>query len=280
MLNIFSRSDYHINLEGEIMSSHITRLFTLLLLAASVVSNPSLSHAQITKSGSGYLVRIQAHPGEKIVYIFSSSYNMPASMDKLPFPKSAITMAATEKILKVTGDLYTIQMTMSDMKTNGKKMSSSQTLANQKFITKMRSDGQVVGGNMPMIQSMNFGNVYLKPIQIGHTYTIPISSKGSMMSMLGMKMQDKMTFVGFKIYHGIKTAEMLLSYKGTSSGGAQTSHMPNTKIIGTGTELLSVSDGWPVYMNMKSTSQMPGMGTGKMKSTLTHITMDMTMTRK
>ena len=261
------------------MRSHIASLFTLFLLPASIVFNSSASHAQITNSGKGYLVRIAGHPGEKISYAFTTSFKMPATMSK-SFPDSAVTMSVTEKILKVHGDVYTIQMTMRNMKTSGKNMPSSQIYANKPIITKMKSDGQVVGGTMPMMENMSFGSLYLKPLQIGHTYSVPVSSPNPLMSMFGMKMLDKITFVGFKMFHGIKTAEMRISLTGTSSGGAQTSHMPKAYVTSTGTELLSVSDGWPEYMSMKSSTQMPGMGTGKMRSTPIHMTMNMTMIRK
>ena len=263
------------------MQSRFTQFVCIAALVTPALTIPAAAQAQMTQTANGYLFRLQSTAGKKLDFLMQTSHHMampnmpgmPANMRNMS--NMSLSSPIHEVITAVHGDVLTLSMTSGPAQMNGRPMGKARTI-----VMKMKNDGEIIGSSASGMQNMSFGDLFAHPIQIGHTYVIPFSIKGAPGSPFSMTGSDKIKFVGFKQYNGIRTAQFDVIFSGSSSfsaghPGSGTAHMQ-----GTGVQLISVADGWPERFKMTTTQTMGNMGGKARGMPSMKTTMIITMTRK
>lgn len=189
--------------------------FALLFATACCVAS-----AQVTKQGSGYLLRMKFKQGEVTKFVMTTTTSGSGA------PAMNLKMPMTTKVLAVKGGVAEVEYNVGPMTNNGKAMGEA-----QKVTSKIDSRGKLSGGS-PQLQQM--GNITLpeKAIPVGGVW------KGTQNSQAGpsgsITINATYTLVGIKTVGGKQVAEI----KVAMTGGNQM-----LKTTGGGTMFLRVADG-------------------------------------
>lgn len=230
------------------------KLKTILSLAVAgsvlVVGAPT-AQAQITKQGDAYLFRVKYTKGEVIRHVMTMNFDMGmgAPGGKKPAP---MTSQSTQKVLSVSGDKATIEVTMGDV--------AGTKIPKQKIT--MDSRGRPSGGGSAQ------GNISValpeKAVKVGSTWT------GDLSGAMGGTASANATYklLGFKTVGGKNAANIAFTVKGNVQGMAMS---------GTGTVLMLTSDGSMYSTSMAMTMNMPAQQKGAKPM---NMKMSMTMVRK
>ena len=255
------------------MQSRFTKFVCIAALVIPALAIPAVAQAQMTQTANGYLFRLQSAAGKKLDFVMMLSQHiempnipgMPANMRNMP--NMSLSLPVQEVITAVHGDVLTVSM-------NGKVIGKARTM-----MMKMKNDGETFGGSVLGMPDMSFGDIFAHLIQIGHTYSVPFSTKSAPGSSFPMTGVNKIKFVGFTVYHGIRSARFDVII--TSSSSLQPGHpgVETTIVHGSGALLISVADGWPERIKMITTSRTIGNQVG-LGAGMPTMTMTMTMTRK
>jgi hypothetical protein len=211
-----------------------------MLGVASLLLAPAVSHAQVKKSGAGYLLRMKYKAGKTLKYTVTSTITgMPAEAN----PTGAagpmkLVGPLTESIKTLTGKNANVDMSLGPFLLNGASVGQAQTQSFQ-----VDELGNVVG------QGKGFGVRFPKDaVKVGGTWTASMSLPGSMGAQSNSK--TTFTFNGMKTVGKQKLAD--ISYVVQPMTGVKS---------GNGHAYLSPVDGSLVSMKLTMTLQNP-QGTG------------------
>lgn len=187
-----------------------------ILIAATLAAMTCAASAQITKSGQGYLFRMQHKAGATFKYSVASTLTgSTASTAPMKF-----TLPMTWKVLSVKNGVATIDTTVGPV-----SMGSSTMMQPTKNRIQLDARGRLVG-NAGTGQQVTPA-LPEKPIKVGQSWS---ASAPVDLPMQGdKKVNATYTFKGFKTVNGKQMAELLVKTTGQAAGS--------------GTMLLLASDG-------------------------------------
>lgn len=233
------------------------------------------AYAQISHSDKGYTFRLKAKLGETLNYMLSTHQEMSNTPEEFGMQATDMSMTIKDTCIGIKGDLLTMKTVCSPYRMNGHIFGKS-TVSE----TKMKRDGDVVVNGFSGMPSMNLGKLYDHPLQVGKTYKLPVSIRSSNKSTVKVIEYETVKFVGFSHYKGHQTAKFQLNFNSTVTIKMKNVNRAVSKAKGTEIELISVADGWPEYIKIRSnsTSEMPALSNSSFHAS--NLTMITTMERE
>ncbi len=196
-------------------------VFSTLALSAS---------AQVTRSGSKYLIRVMYKKGSTVRYLSKSS------MVTGPKKTMTVNVPMTLRVLNVVKGVADIKVTVGPVTANGAVMQPARTTP----VVKVDSLGRPVDGSSTPMMS---GNFPVKPVGVGETWS-------SNVSLQGMPMKVTMNF----IFRGLKT----VAGKSYAVVGIAVNSASNTSTLtGRGEMSVAAADGIVSSMNLAMTIKVP-----------------------
>ena len=200
------------------------------LVAASMVSAPFVSNAQITKQGSKYLLRTKWTKGKVYKYGLTVAFEGGGQ-------KQNMTSDITMTVKSVSGKNGTVEVKSSGM---GQQGPATQTVT-------FDDRGKVLNGNNMMGAT---ADLPANPVAIGDSWTNTLAASNQTM---GMKGTSKAKLVGVKSVGGRQCAVLAMTV--SLSGGQQ-----GMSGSGTGESLVDMADGQAVKTSMKMLVTMKPQG--------------------
>ncbi len=190
----------------------------IIAIGFGVLGTGGLSNAQVTKQGTGYLMRVKYTKGQTL------KYNMAVVSQMKGGPNGGnmtMNMPMSMTALDVKNGITTLKVTSGPSKMMGQEMPKSEQTV------KVDSRGRVIGGGTSM--SSMTGAMPEKPVKIGQVWTqdvdMPMGATGSAMKMKG-------TYKLISVTGNVAT--MSASVVGGQSG---------MKMTGSGTMRMRIADG-------------------------------------
>ena len=197
-------------------NARLFRVSVVIFLAAVCTA----ASAQISKQGSGYLLRMKFTKGDV------ARYTMTSASGGSGVPAMNLKMPMSMKVLSVAKGVGQIEYSVGPMTNNGKAVVQA-----QKGTSKVDSRGKVTGSSAQLQQ---MGNITFpeKAIRVGETW------KGTQTTQTGpggsLTLNASYTFAGIKTVKGKPVAEIKVSVSGANQ---------MMKTAGTGVMQLLVADG-------------------------------------
>lgn len=188
----------------------------LIVLACAAGTCPA--HAQVTKSGAGYLIRMKFTKGTAASYTMNTTMAMPNGNN------AKMNIPFKTQVLDVKGDMATVRYTVGPAMVNGRTQDAAKTIE-----VKMNNRGKVTGGPATQLQGMAM-TLPEKPLKVGDTYSSSVKVGAGPQAMT---VNATYTFLGIKTVGGMSAAQF--SIKSSGKGAFSTT--------GTGVMALAVSDG-------------------------------------
>lgn len=211
------------------------RFLGILAVAASLAS---ISTAQITKQGGGYLLRMKFAKGAKMSYSMVVSGNASGNAFSMNTP---MTMTVTS----TSGTNGTLAYSVGPMKMtmNGTPMNAGASQPMKSTVT-MDNRGKVLGGGAGSSPS---GSITLpaQPIPVGGTWSGSTSVAGGPGG--AMKVSGNYKLLGITSVNGISCARIAVTLTGSGA----------SSVSGSGTIYLAVSDGSLVKNDTKMSVKTP-----------------------
>lgn len=200
------------------------------LMAGVLVSCPA--QAQITKSGSGYLLRAKYSKGERLAYALQTATAVPTMTQTAQAPqKVQIGTQMVLEVLNVQGTVATLNVRLAPFTMNGKPVGGGN---GQNFQVKLDNTNKPIGGGPPNLSSMSTigGTIFPdKPLKIGDSFTRNVQTSG--IGGMPISLKTVFTFAGLKNLGGKQVAQLNLVMNGSGTPA----------MTGTGVTYLSVADG-------------------------------------
>jgi hypothetical protein len=174
------------------------------LAALALVALAAGAQAQITKSGSGYLLRVKYTKGSTLKYVSTNTASgMPGQSTTFK-----VTMPIVMQITDLNDQIATMKMTIGPASVGGSEMNQAQTVT-------LELDNR----NQPAKGGPSPGNVGAalpaKPIKIGSTWTsiAPVATGAGT-----QKLEATYKFRGLKKVGSTSVAEITYTLKGAATG--------------------------------------------------------------
>jgi hypothetical protein len=206
----------------------VRRTLTAGAALAAGLTTMGTAHAQITKSGDGYLIRMKFVKGTTAAYTMNSNITVSnGTTMKLSIPFST-------KVLDVKGDVGTLLYSVGPTSLNGMVQGKAQTSE-----VKMDSHGKANGKQLAQMKGVSI-QLPEKPLKIGETYsrtmTIPVGQ-------MTVNSTATYKFLGLKTVAGKQAAQFSMKAHGTGAITADATGVTN----------LAVSDGSLIDTNVTQT---------------------------
>ena len=228
------------------------------------------SYAQISHTGKGYHFRLKARQGETFKYQLATHQEMSNTPSEFGMQETSMSMTIKATCARINGNLLIMKTLDSPYTMNGRTFGKSTA-----SVMKIKSDGVVVSRGYSGLPNLNLEKLYGYTLQPGKTYNLPVSIRSSSRSSVKVIEHETVKLLGFTYYKGHQSAKLQMNFKNTVTIKMKGVNTAVSQASGTETALISVTDGWPEYIKItsSSTSENPALKKSNIHaSTMTMVT--------